>query len=238
MPIIILTATAFEQQKLRDRLDQPVQQEVAHKTWTRGILYQTPVILIETGIGLVNTTQALTVALQNINPTLIIQSGIGGAYLQANLNIGDIVIATEENYAELGVTTPQGWLPANEMGIPVLKTNREYFNTYPCDTTLVEDATRALDQSQDAVTTGPFVTVQQCSGQTSVGNTLAQRFNAICENMEGVAATQICTQYNVPFLELRAISNQVEDRNRDAWNIPLSLDRSQTATAKLVQALS
>ncbi|MBT5829851.1 MAG: futalosine hydrolase, partial [Candidatus Latescibacteria bacterium] len=71
-----------------------------------------------------------------------------------------------------------------------------------------------------------------------IGNELGQRFNAICENMEGAAAAQLCLLYNVPFLELRAISNQVEDRNRDAWDIPLALERSQTATSKLIHALS
>ncbi|MFT5367623.1 MAG: futalosine hydrolase [Candidatus Latescibacterota bacterium] len=238
MPILILTATAFEQQTLRDQLTHPAQQEIAHNTWTRGILGNRPVILIEGGIGLVNTAHALTVALQQINPELVIQTGIGGAYLQANLNIGDLVLATEENYAELGVITPQGWHPADEIGIPVLKTDRDYFNTYPLDTNLVSEAKQALQRVQESVSTGPFVTVQQCSGRTDVGNTLSHRFNAICENMEGVAAAQICLQYNIPFIELRAISNQVEDRNKESWNIPLALERAQTATSKLIQALS
>jgi len=238
MPTLILTATAFEQQSLREQLTHPAQQEIAYNTWTRGILGNHPVILIETGIGLVNTTHALTVALQQIKPDLVIQTGIGGAYLQAHLNVGDLVMASEENYAELGVITPKGWHPANEIGIPVLKTDRDYYNTYPLNTNLVTDAQNALQNVQEKVVVGPFVTVQQCSGRTDIGNGLAQKFNAICENMEGVAAAQICLQYQVPFLELRAISNQVEDRNKEAWNIPLSLQRAQTATAKLIQALS
>lgn len=238
MPIIILTATAFEQQHLRTQLEQPVQQNIAHTPWTRGVLGNRPVVLIETGVGLVNTTHALTVALQQINPELVIQTGIGGAYLQAQLNMGDIVLATEENYAELGVITPQGWHTAEEIGIPLLKTHRDYYNTYPLDQDLVNEAQHTLQTNQINVTTGPFVTVQQCSGRTDIGNTLAERFQAICENMEGVAAAQLCTQYNVPFLELRAISNPVEDRNRDAWDIPTALQKSQIATQTLVQALS
>ena len=52
MPTIILTATAFEQQILRDQLTHPAQQNVAHNTWTRGILGNRPIVLIEAGIGL------------------------------------------------------------------------------------------------------------------------------------------------------------------------------------------
>jgi futalosine hydrolase len=238
MPILILTATAFEQQILRDQLLHPSQQDVAHNKWTRGILGNYPVILIEAGIGLVNTAHALTVALQQINPELVIQTGIGGSYHRADLNIGDLVLATEENYGELGVITTQGWYPADEIGYPVLKTDRDYFNTYPLDKDLVLRSQNALQNAKEKVASGPFVTVQQCSGRTDIGNALGQRFNAICENMEGVAAAQICLQHTIPFLELRAISNQVEDRNKEAWDIPLALRRVQRATAELVRALS
>ena len=237
-PLLILTATAFEQQNLRDELQQGATQRIGHRTWFRGILGATPVVLIETGIGAVNTTQALTVALQQINPELILQIGIGGAYLPANLGIGDLVLATQENYGDLGILTPQGWSPADEIGIPVLSTDRDYYNTYPLDIKLVEEAQNTLEQSGHHVSKGPFVTVQQCTGLTDLGNTLSTRFGAICENMEGAAAAHICALYNVPFVELRAISNQVEDRNKDAWDIPLALERVQSATTTLVKALS
>ena len=102
---------------------------------------------------------------------------------------------------------------------------------------MVTDAKARLQSAKENVVTGPFVTVQQCSGRSDTGRVLSQRFKAICENMEGVAAAQICLQYGVPFLELRAISNQVEDRDKDAWDIPLALERAQVATSRLIQAL-
>jgi len=237
-PLLILTATAFEQQNLRDDLLQAVTQPIGHRTWFRGILGTKPVVLIETGIGTVNTAQALTVALQQIKPELILQIGIGGAYLCANLTLGDLVLATEENHGELGVLTPEGWSPADEIGIPVLSTDRDYYNTFPINPELVAKAKDTLAQTEGRVSQGPFVTVQQCTGRADLGNELASRFNAVCENMEGAAAAQICTLYNVPFLELRAISNQVEDRNKETWNIPLAIQRVQTATTKLIEALS
>jgi futalosine hydrolase len=237
LPILILTATAFEQDLLRRELEHSAQQTFGFVTWTRGFLSGHPVILLETGIGLVNTAHALGVALQQIRPELVIQTGIGGAYLAAFCAIGDLVLATEENYADLGIITPEGWFPADEIGIPVLKTDRDYYNTFPLDPGLVTDAKARLQSAKENVVTGPFVTVQQCSGRSDTGRVLSQRFKAICENMEGVAAAQICLQYGVPFLELRAISNQVEDRDKDAWNIPLALERAQVATSRLIQAL-
>ena len=236
-PLLILTATAYEQQYLRESLQEATTQRRGHRAWVRGMIGVKPVVLIETGIGAVNTAQALTVALQEINPELVLQIGIGGAYLGTGLNIGDLALATEENYGDLGVITPAGWLPADEIGIPVLSTDRDYYNTYPLDPALVARAQHILEQSGECVVQGPFVTVQQCTGCEDIGNELAARFNAICENMEGAAAAHICTLYTVPFLELRAISNRVEDRNKDAWDIPRAVQRVQIAAQKLVEVL-
>ncbi len=235
--LIVLTATAYEQQRLRDSLQQVTTQRMGHRTWVRGVIGMRPVVLIETGIGAVNTAQTLTVALQEIDPKLVLQIGIGGAYLGSGLDKGDIALATEENYGDLGVITSAGWFPADEIGIPVLSTNRDYYNTYSLDSTLVARAQHILEQSGEQVVPGPFVTVQQCTGREDIGNELAARFKAICENMEGAAAAHISTLYSVPFLELRAISNLVEDRNKDAWDIPQSVQRVQIAARKFIEAL-
>ena len=236
-PLLILTATAYEQQRLRDSLQEVTTQRIGHRVWVRGMLGVKHVVLIETGIGAVNTAQALTVALQEISPELVLQIGIGGAYLGKGLNVGDLALATEENYGDLGVITPAGWFPADEIGIPVLSSDRDYYNTYPIDPALVARVRHRLEQSGECVVQGPFVTVQQCTGREDVGNELAARFNAVCENMEGAAAAHVCTLYAVPFLELRAISNHVEDRNKGAWDIPHAVQRVQIAARKFIEAL-
>lgn len=236
-PLIILSATAYEQQLLRDSLQQATTQRRGHRAWVRGMIGIRPVVLIETGIGAVNTAQALTVALQEIDPELVLQIGIGGAYLGSGLDKGDFALANEENYGDLGVVAPDGWFPADEIGIPVLSAGRDYYNTYPLDSKLVDNAQHILEQSGECVVQGPFVTVQQCTGREDIGNELAARFNAICENMEGAAAAHVCMLYAAPFLELRAISNRVEDRNKDAWDIPRAVQRVQIAARKFIEAL-
>lgn len=236
-PLFILTATAYEQQCLRDSLQQVTTQRIGHRVWVRGMIGTRSVVLIETGIGAVNTAQALTVALQEISPEFVLQIGIGGAYLSSGLNKGDLALATEENYGDLGVITSAGWSPADEIGIPILSAERDYYNTYPLEPALVARAQHILEQSGECAMQGPFVTVQQCTGREDIGNELAARFNAICENMEGAAAAHICTLYAAPFLELRAISNRVEDRNKDTWDIPRAVQRVQIAARKFIEAL-
>jgi futalosine hydrolase len=42
--------------------------------------------------------------------------------------------------------------------------------------------------------------------------------------MEGVTFFYICSGGKLPFLALRSISNRVEPRNKDKWDIPLALN--------------
>src|SRR5437762_11436634 len=68
--------------------------------------------LLVTGIGAVNTAHALTQYLSmNPAPSLVIQTGIAGAYVPANLSVGSVVLADTEIYGDLGVLTPAGWRP-------------------------------------------------------------------------------------------------------------------------------
>ena len=55
--------------------------------------------------------------------------------------------------------------------------------------------------------------------------------------MEGAAAAQLCTVYDVPFVEIRAISNRVEDRNLADWNLKLSATRIQKSVLCVVKNL-
>ncbi len=236
-PLLILTATAYEQQNLREGLRDVTMRRIGHRFHCRGLLNSRRVVLVETGIGVVNAAQALTAALEHLHPALVLQIGIGGAYLASGLNPGDLALATQENYGDLGVITPAGWFPAEEIGIPILSTDRDHYNAYPLNPERVANAERILKLSGEPVARGPFVTVQQCTGRRDIGDALAARFNAICENMEGAAAAHLCTLYAVPFLELRAISNRVEDRDKAAWEIPRAVHRAQTAARKLVDAI-
>lgn len=242
MDVLVLTATAPEQDMLRDSIRNPATRTFAHRARTDGRLGTRRIALIESGIGAVNTAQALTAALESGRPHFVLQIGVGGAYAGTQLNLGDLAVATEENDGELGVLAPGGWLPGDNIGIPVLSKNGNLYNTFPLDTALARRATvlildAAWPHGAPAVRSGPFVTVQQCSGLAARGAELAARYNAICENMEGAAAAQLCTLYEVPFVELRGISNVVEDRNTGAWKLSLASRNAQQAARVLIENL-
>ena len=192
-----------------------------------------------TGIGAVNTAHALTQRLvTQPGPSLVIQTGIAGAYVPAGLAVGSVVLATSETYGDLGVLTPEGWRPLNEIGIPLVAETRAHparFNEFPLDAALVAEAAR-IGGSQVA-RTGPFLTLSQVTGVRALGDALYERFGALCESMEGAAAAHVCAIHGVPFLEVRGISNLVEDRDRAKWRLAEAASAAQNAVLKILENL-
>jgi futalosine hydrolase len=190
------------------------------------------------GLGAVNTAHALTCVLQARGPALVLQVGVGGAY-PGGLAIGDLALAASEHYGDLGVRTAEGWQPADKIGIPVLELDGDrYYNDFPLDAELAARAAAILRHSAElgsGIGIGPFLTVQECTGLTSLAEERAARQGAICENMEGAAAAHLCRLYGVSFLEVRGISNLVEDRRREAWDLAGAARRAQQAVLALLQ---
>lgn len=49
------------------------------------------------------------------------------------------------------------------------------------------------------------------------------KYETDIENMEGAAFQQICEEYEVPYLQLRAISNYIGERDKTQWKIKTAL---------------
>ena len=52
---------------------------------------------------------------------------------------------------------------------------------------------------------------------------IVHRLNPQVESMEGVACMLACQELGVPCVQIRAISNYVEKRNKANWDIPLAI---------------
>jgi futalosine hydrolase len=196
--------------------------------------------VLATGIGAVNTAQALaTYFATRVKPSLVIQTGIAGAYVPAGLPVGSVVLADTEIYGDLGVLTVEGWKPMEAIGIPVVEARDGQparFNSFPLDGKLVA---RASGIGGTLIArTGPFLTLSAVTGVRTIGDEMHARFGALCESMEGAAAAHVCTMNDVPFLEVRGISNLVEDRDRSKWRITEAAEAAQAVVLKLAENLA
>ena len=195
--------------------------------------------LVVTGIGAVNTAHALTQHLATRpKPSVVIQTGIAGAYVPAGVAVGSVLLADTEIYGDLGVLTPDGWRPMEEIGIPLVEASGSQaarFNYFPLDAALVARAAQAAGPLVSR--TGKFLTLSQVTGVRALGDALYERFGALCESMEGAAAAHVCALHGVPFLEVRGISNLIENRDRANWRVVEAADAAQKVVLKLLENL-
>jgi len=186
-----------------------------------------------TGVGLVETTLALTSLLQTEAKVFdaVVNFGVAGAYpedgAEPAAELLDICLAEQEVLGDLGVCLEDGFERFTAPALPVEE-------TFIMDTGLIQAAGRALENEGTVAKNGVFVTVNCASGTRKRGRQLAVEFQGLCENMEGGAVARVCHHFSVPLLEVRCISNMVEDRNPESWKLQQAVDRAGQAAAAIV----
>jgi futalosine hydrolase len=81
------------------------------------------------------------------------------------------------------------------------------------------------------------ITVNTTHGEESSIENVKVLFNPQIETMEGAAFFYACLLEGISCIQLRAISNKVERRNKENWNIKLALENLTTASLKLLNGL-
>lgn len=186
-------------------------------------------LYLVTGVGLVETILSLsqylsTPAFSQISRVLHI--GVAGAYLDSGVNLLDICLAEREILADFGVVSDDHLEPFTFPGTPNL--------VLDFAAELVGYCEQRLRKKNIPSKKGVFLTVNSASGTLKRGNYLRDRYRAICENMEGFAVARVCQAFALPLLELRCVSNLVEDRNINNWRLPEACQLLGRAVAAVI----
>ncbi|RTL39807.1 MAG: futalosine hydrolase [Candidatus Melainabacteria bacterium] len=174
--------------------------------------------LLQTGVGKANAAGAVTHELMSGNASrrnyaVVLSFGIAGS-LQSHVEIGSSVFGSTVVFADEG--TPfiagQDWTSLEQSGWA-----QTSFHTSDCDWS------QHLSANADHV--GTIATVSTISGTDEIAAQYRQRTGALAEAMEGAAIAQVCQRLEIPFAELRVISNRCGNRNINKLDIPTSFKR-------------
>lgn len=208
MNVLVVSATVEEIQILKERLSRyPVRVSVE---------------FLVTGIGMVATAYALTRQLQQQRYDLVLAVGVAGA-IDSTLSIGQVVRVSQDLIYNFGVedgpeikSFPSIGLPGEPAVVPCFPFSSKLIDELP--------AVKA-------------VSVNTAHGDESSIAKLRRQTDAAIENMEGAAFFYVCNQEEVNCLQLRAISNRVERRNRESWDLPKALQQLSEVTYSLLKTL-
>ncbi len=175
-----------------------------------------------TGAGMTPTTYELTRHFSKKRYDLAINCGIAGSF-DRTIKIGEVVLVEQDVFSELGAEDGNEFLRLSEIGLSGKDTFKSSFNI--------------LNSSQLNIKKVTAITVNTVHGNESSIKTIIDRHHPQVESMEGAAFFFVCEKENIPSLQLRSISNYIEKRNRDSWEIPLALNNLKVTLEKLIQIL-
>lgn len=238
--IALLCSVQAEAQLLLADLVVTGMTRLGSKSIIAGTIADQQVLLCVGGMGKVNAAHAAALMIGEFSPDTLLIFGVGGAYPASGAVVGDVVLAQVEIAGDEGVLTHDGFKDMEYIGIPLLKTATSViFTTYPASEPLLKQALHTLATSSEPGRTdvqyGPFVTLSTCTGTAERARELEERYHGLCENMEGAAAAQVAGLHAIPWLEVRGISNIVEDRDLQKWDIPKAAEAVQKAVLRILE---
>ncbi len=210
MKILFVGATCFELYQFFENLKEAPENKgpVFHYKW-----HNLDIDLIITGIGTTFTTYFLTKALYLTKYDLVINAGIAGSF-RDEISIGTVVNVKSEQFSDLGIEDGNqvktifdaGFVDPGEFPF----TNGIMINP---------DSYQHLELPDVHAITGNI-----SHGSLKSITRMVHDFDPDIESMEGAAIFYVCLRENVPFLEIRGISNYVDIRDTDKWDIPTAIE--------------
>ncbi|MDG2138744.1 MAG: futalosine hydrolase [Flavobacteriales bacterium] len=158
--------------------------------------------ILISGVGIPNACYALTNHLQENKPDLIINMGVAGSFNREYL-VGDVFEVAKDSFSEIGAENGEGFLSAKDIGLDITTS----FDYVP---------KTSLNQAQG-------ITVNTIHGNNDSIKEVMSRLRPDLESMEGAAFMMICQRFNINFIQVRSVSNFVEERNKDNWNLDLAI---------------
>jgi futalosine hydrolase len=174
------------------------------------------------GVGPAAAAAAASAALATGAYDLVICAGIGGGF--EPIGVGAIAVAAAIAFADLGAETATGFTTVSALGF-----GTDRYDVAPQLAIELSDRT--------AGHLGTILTVATVTGTAASADELRRRFpDAVAEGMEGAGVAAAAVLHDTPFAEIRAISNAVGPRDRDAWRIPDALAALGRAFAAITSA--
>jgi adenosylhomocysteine nucleosidase len=153
------------------------------------------VLLVQCGIGLVNSATAAAVAISGTTPHVVISAGSAGG-VGKDIGVGDVVVGSE--YAYSGADARAfGYSLGQVPGMP---------EVYGGDQALLEAAVGA-DVADLRVVAGTMLSGDAFIDASTVEAIRNAFPTALSTDMESAALAHTCHLYSVPFLSIRGISD-------------------------------
>lgn len=221
MKLTVVAATKLEIEPLLN-----VYHAAESESW-KG-LYESPdgIHFLVTGMGMLHTAAHLMQYACRHDRDLYIDMGIAGAF-NRSFPLNGVYQVVSETYGDFGVENDEKFEDFFEMGfIDKAETAFEYGLCKPV---------RSAFHDQLELPEASSITVNRVHGKAETIAMLESKYRADLENMEGLAFYYVLQLVQKPGIEIRAVSNYVERRNKENWDIQGSVQALNAAVGQLLE---
>lgn len=223
-PIAIVSAQSYETHYLKAELKDPVSQSSTRNiyTFTEGTIAGKPVVIAQIGIGEINAAVGTALLIEKYNPQEIIITGVAGG--THGTSPGSIVVADKVINYSFGfvnqddqLTISPTYQPDSDFhGSDYVRLNPLYFSTSSRLNALAMSTAKTLklpDLQYEGhhypikIISGTVATTQRFIDSNQAADKLHSLTNAVAIDMESAGMAQVAHQEKIPFMVIRAISD-------------------------------
>ena len=205
MKILIVSATKFEVEPLLNAMDEVsegVEKLIKCEYKTLSIDF------LITGVGMVATVYHCGKTITNTYD-IVLNIGICGSF-NKNLEIGTVVNVYEDCFSELGAEDGDSFLKLEDLKLEGIT---KITNEQPTSNNQLKRLPKVNG-----------ITVNTTHGNEKSIDKVVESFHPMVESMEGAAFMFVCEKERIAYAQIRAVSNYVERRNKETWNIALAIE--------------
>jgi futalosine hydrolase len=224
MKILLVSATKFELLPLFGKMKAGLPEGPLQRCH----LGKQELDVLITGVGMTSTAFHLG-RIFSKKYDLAINAGLAGSF-KRKIPCGTVVNVTQDCFADIGAEDGNKFITLKEMG---LQEGPQYMVPFKHHAGALPVPQRAAMRHLAKVT---GITVNTVHGNELSIRKAVKKFNPDVESMEGAAFFFACNYCNTPSVQVRAISNYVERRNKKNWKLNLAIENLNTCLEKIILA--
>ncbi|MDF1672137.1 MAG: futalosine hydrolase [Vicingaceae bacterium] len=181
------------------------------------------------GVGMTCTAYWLGKTLASKLYDTALNVGLAGSFTDI-INVGDVVNITSDQISELGAEDGESFLSLIDMDLIMdedfILNNGEMENTICIENPTIDSLKKVK-----------AISVNTTHGDDESIKKVKDLFNPQVESMEGASFFYACLLEGITCAQIRSVSNKVEKRKKDNWDIPLAVKNLCSTTLQIINTL-
>ena len=185
--------------------------------------------IVITGVGSMASTYELAKYIFVKKPDYMIQAGICGSFTH-EFSRGEVVLIEDEVMGDLGVEENYEFHDIFDLGL--LENGKTPFTLNRLSNPYLHEFNRFnLRQARG-------ITVNEITTRPERIKLLIDKYNCDTESMEGAAFHYTCLQATLPFLQLRAVSNEIGERDKRNWSLQEAIKNLNQKLIEIIEQIA